>query len=306
MTPWSLFLSQLDVGRPCVLRDYGIAIVPILSLDPRPLEAYPLRWGITNGKTRVTEVGDGRVNRVCVTHDGVTPILVLDGEEVLGAKQNRMFNASFLVPPQEATVLPVSCVERERWRADSATFTPSNRTVVNTVRSAKLRRVARSLVIRNEYDADQRAIWNDVDSYIERTNVVSRTASHADAADSRASIINAALDEIEIDPRQVGIAAITSAGHVTMDVFGSLELFARAWRIVARGMLAESSAREPPRRSDVAIRALLASLKDAELREQPAPGLGRSLFAHAADTTAAAIEYGDRVYHLFAASRYAA
>lgn len=306
MSPWCSFLFRLQVGRPAVVRGYGVTLVPIFDPDPRPLEAFPLRWGIANGKTRVTEVGDGRVDRVCVEHDGATPILVLDGEEVVGAKQNRMFNASFLVPPQQPTVLPVSCVERKRWRDDSVTFTSSSRTVVTTVRSTKLRRVATSVVTRGEYDSGQREVWRNVESYIERTNVVSRTAAYADAADQHLQRINAAIDDIELDRGQVGVAAISADGQLTLDAFGSPGLFNRTWRVVARGLLGESTQREPAGDCAASVRDLLDRLCDTEPSERPAPGIGRSLFALANETTAGAIAHGGRIYHLVAAARYSA
>jgi hypothetical protein len=36
-------------------------------------------------------------------------ILILDGEELKGAKQNRIVNATFLIGPKSEVVIPVSC-----------------------------------------------------------------------------------------------------------------------------------------------------------------------------------------------------
>ncbi len=45
------------------------------------------------------------------------PVLLLDGEELVGAKQNRILNLTVLVPAHQTIVIPVSCVEAGRWRA---------------------------------------------------------------------------------------------------------------------------------------------------------------------------------------------
>ena len=42
---------------------------------------------------------------------GDRAVLLLDGEELIGAKQNRVLNLSILVPPQSSRTIPVSCVE---------------------------------------------------------------------------------------------------------------------------------------------------------------------------------------------------
>jgi hypothetical protein len=48
--------------------------------------------------------------------------LIVEGEELLGAKQNRIVNATFLVAGKTEIVIPVSCVEQRRWRYDSESF----------------------------------------------------------------------------------------------------------------------------------------------------------------------------------------
>jgi hypothetical protein len=41
-------------------------------------------------------------------------VLILDREELKGAKQNRIVNATFLIGPKMEVVIPVSCVEPGR------------------------------------------------------------------------------------------------------------------------------------------------------------------------------------------------
>jgi ARG and Rhodanese-Phosphatase-superfamily-associated Protein domain len=52
----------------------------------------------------------------------------MEGEEVVGAKQNRTINLSILVPAQAEVIAPVTCVEAGRWHARSAQFPSSSRT----------------------------------------------------------------------------------------------------------------------------------------------------------------------------------
>ena len=75
---------------------------------------------------RVTEVSDGgRVPELQVVNDSPRYVLIVDGEELVGAKQNRIVNLTILVPPKTSLTIPVSCVEAGRWREVSREFTPA-------------------------------------------------------------------------------------------------------------------------------------------------------------------------------------
>ena len=57
-----------------------------------------------------------------VENKGDMRVLFIEGEELVGAKQNRILNTSILVPAKSKTKIPVSCVERGRWRYHSPMF----------------------------------------------------------------------------------------------------------------------------------------------------------------------------------------
>ena len=70
---------------------------------------------------RITEVdAAGSVPELIAFNPLDTPVLLYDGEELLGAKQNRILNVTVLVAPKSETKIPVSCVEQGRWHARSA------------------------------------------------------------------------------------------------------------------------------------------------------------------------------------------
>ena len=70
-----------------------------------------LEQAITRGTLTITEVSEaGSVPYLQAVNKGPWPVLIFDGEELVGAKQNRIANATILVGVGK-TVLPVSCVE---------------------------------------------------------------------------------------------------------------------------------------------------------------------------------------------------
>jgi hypothetical protein len=74
---------------------------------------------LAGGWTVVTEVSEqGRVPELKVVNRGPKPTLIIDGEELLGAKQNRIVNLTILVAAKSELTIPVSCVEAGRCDDD--------------------------------------------------------------------------------------------------------------------------------------------------------------------------------------------
>ena len=112
----------------------GAALVKALQLGERqvhgPLAVFPLRLredaggpryvtlrqAIEAGQAVITEVSEGgSVPELRVVNKGDARILVLDGEELRGAKQNRVLNTTILIGKHSSLVVPVSCTEQGRW-----------------------------------------------------------------------------------------------------------------------------------------------------------------------------------------------
>jgi hypothetical protein len=85
---------------------------------PRRLDA-----ALTGGAIRITEITEaGHVPEIRVRNDAERPVLIIDGEELVGAKQNRTVNISILVAAHADLHVPVTCVAAGRWRARSNAF----------------------------------------------------------------------------------------------------------------------------------------------------------------------------------------
>jgi len=97
----------------------------------------------------------GSVNEVFVLNKGESPVLILDGEILAGAKQDRVVNASILVGPRTELKIPVSCVEQGRWRYVAERFTESRRFSYARLRAQKAEQVAYSLHAFGAFGADQ-------------------------------------------------------------------------------------------------------------------------------------------------------
>jgi len=293
----SELLSRLSISSQ-VVPIGGDVFVPLLMEQDGP-DADLLHEGLALKETSLREVSEqGDVNRVFVKHLGRRLLLLVDGEQIVGAKQNRVVNSSFLVEPGSEVVIPVSCVERGRWRYGARDFHASDTTLTGVARSRKLSRITKSVIRGRGYDAQQQAVWRDVDDYLERSQVVSTTAALEDAIASRRETTQSQLRLLRPLPRQVGVALVREGKLALMDVFASSTLYARAYKKIASGMIADGSSggsqtEDAPRIVAEALRRIC----EAQPTRKQAPGCGETLHGQIDGIVFGAVAYEGQVYH---------
>ena len=123
IAPLQEMLAAVLAGPP--RSHHALCIVPILA----PLEAEPawLTLAEAGDHVRITEVSEGgSVPDLRVANLADLPLLLLDGEQLVGAKQNRILNMTVLVAARSEVRIPVSCVEQGRWRYQARDSKPSD------------------------------------------------------------------------------------------------------------------------------------------------------------------------------------
>jgi len=115
------FVDSIRIGEPTTFQN--LTILPVFSEQGRSNGFSLLDDAIKTDKFRVTEVSDsGTVPELKVINHLDTDVLIIDGEELVGAKQNRIVNTTILVGKEREVVIPVSCVEQGRWNYRSKKF----------------------------------------------------------------------------------------------------------------------------------------------------------------------------------------
>ncbi len=165
----------IQLGHPVERR--GVVIAPLFPrTDPRAAyltldEAIPLGFHVTELDAA------GSVPELLAKNPLDSNVLLYDGEELLGAKQNRILNVTVLVPARSETKIPVSCVEEGRWSARSAHFAPSTHTAYPELRRRKAVQLSAAPL---ERGIAQAAVWEEVSAKADRLGVQSPTRAQAD------------------------------------------------------------------------------------------------------------------------------
>ncbi|MEE2828837.1 MAG: DUF6569 family protein [Myxococcota bacterium] len=189
----------------------------------------------------VTEVSEsGQVPALRVRNAGDDPVLLLDGEELLGGKQARVMNSSVLVPAGAEIHVPVSCCEAGRWQRQSERFRSHGRSLPSSLKSTKHSRVLSNLRTSERHDADQREIWRDIARYSRARGVQSSTAALGDVFDADRSSLKDYLDAMPALPGQVGLVAFVDNQLAGAEMFASAEIYGEVHNKVLHSFAADA------------------------------------------------------------------
>ena len=137
-------LSRIELAEPQHFRN--LTIVPMLDAAAGAAGYLLLDELMALGLAQVTEVSEGgSVPEVSFANLADRPVLLVDGEELVGARQNRILNLSILVAAGRKIRIPVSCVEQGRWAYRSRDFKAAEHKLYRKARAMKTAQVASAI-----------------------------------------------------------------------------------------------------------------------------------------------------------------
>src|SRR5271169_3242479 len=141
----------------------NIAILPLIAPTDGAFKYRTLGEALATWDIAITEVSaGGSVPELMVVNRANKPVLLIDGEELAGAKQNRVLNTSILLKKVSETKIPVSCTEQGRWSYASKAFSESGNVMNYRTRSMKTQSVHCSLETTGTYHSDQSEVWDGI------------------------------------------------------------------------------------------------------------------------------------------------
>jgi hypothetical protein len=281
MTTHSAFASAADAGRRWLETlqsqepiTFGtITVLPLKAVQPLDPPWLLLNGTLTASSVEVREISDrGTVPTIHVTNGGDRDLLLLDGEELIGAKQNRVLNTTVLVRAHSTLEVPVSCVEQERWSYDSPRFTPSGHSLYASIRLKKAAWIHASLRQRRSHESDQAGLWHDLSEKAAALSV--KTSAMSGAFGARASDLGEYRQALVPRPDQVGALVFNHAAWCGMDVLPSPRLFAEAWPRLLSGYVLDALCLPPEWRPGGSGPEPLRALLDAAVETFPGLGAG--------------------------------
>ena len=92
----------------------NITVVPILSDTNNSFDVLDLKEGLKMGIVKIEECATSNVEKVKLKNNSISPLILLDGEEIAGSIQNRIIAQTMMIPPKSEIEIPVNCSEKGR------------------------------------------------------------------------------------------------------------------------------------------------------------------------------------------------
>jgi len=285
----------------------NLVVFPLIEENSAQATYLVLDEALAQKCAKITEVSEGgSVPELRFINDSNKRVFLLDGEEVIGAKQNRVFNVSIMIPGGKMVIIPVSCVEAGRWRHRSNEFTSAPRTHYAEGRAMKMASVTESMKSHGSKRSDQSAVWGDISSKFTKFKSSSATSAMSDLYEQQSVHIEDYVKSFSPIENQVGAVFALDGEVIGMELFDSAETFRKLFPKLVRsyGLDALSSKKgegaEGPVPSKAEVAAFLKSVADAKVSTFAGVGEGEDLRLEAEGLTGAALEVDERLIHLSA------
>ena len=279
----------------------NLAVSPIFEDEIKPPEYLTLGTALKQGVLKVQEISeDGSVPEVSIANSGNMPVLLLDGEELVGAKQNRVVNTTILLKPLSETRVNVSCTELGRWSYTTKEFHDSDVVMERGIRARKNRSVSESLRQCGGFRSDQREIWDGIDALCQTTGVRSETQAMRDVYDGKKHALHDAMLAFPRIEKQCGLFFLVDGKVLGMDLISRPEAYSEIHDKLMRSYAIDAlprnsgSARAPKRET---VQRFVRQIRDCSEERFPSAGLGTDFRFTRGELCGSALIHGDTCIH---------
>ena len=294
-------LGEIRIDEPLAYR--SLTLFPLTRPVEGPPDYLTLTQALAEGEATISEVSEsGSVPEILFENRAEKPVLLVDGEELVGAKQNRILNLTILVPANSSLVIPVSCVEAGRWAHRERHFSETDSLAFLKMRRRKARAVSMNMRAAVGRHSSQAQVWGDIEDLVHDMNTDSPTRSMRDSFEQRRESLAQYVEAFKATDRQVGALFASNGKVVGLDLFDHPRTLATALPKLVR-----SHAMEALRASPVAevtppdlAQAFLNQVSTAPHENYPAIGEGEDLRLENEALVGGGLEARGRLIHLCA------
>ena len=255
----------------------NVEAIPIKSDFFGKKDFLTLKKGYEMGLVEIKELEHSTVNTVSCKNDSVTPLILIDGDEITGAMQNRIINDTLLIPAKSTINIPVSCTEHGRWHtkgegAESRTFKPSLYSANHSTRSRK----SRASYEERDYQGE---VWDSISEFESRSNFKSMTSALNDSYENLKDKQNDYLSKFHIEDGQNGVIFIVNGEVKGLELFYNHSIYKEYHEKLCRSYIIEAIV-EKKSVDDIdrlELMKVLENISQSEFKSKKSIGLGDNL-----------------------------
>ncbi len=304
------YLGNLHIGSKQTHKN--LSLYPIICPQAVAVDYLLLDEALAGNVIEITEVNQGgSVPELKVVNKAGKMVLLLDGEELVGAKQNRIINTTILIAANSTTTIPVSCVEQGRWSYRGTAFHSEERVMSHKLRALKAEHVHISKKLHNSYRSDQGALWNEIHCKAQRLNAMSETGAMAFMYEKERPTLREYARHFNAGENQVGAVFVINGTIVGLDSFGKAATFSKVFKKLIESyaldaidwLEEETATQEKTEVSGDGVSAFLENITHADVQTSPSVALGKDVRLESDHTIGFALEYEGALLHLSAFAR---
>lgn len=281
----------------------NLTIIPLSRPVQKTVDYLLAAEAIEAGVLTVTEVSSaGSVPQLMAINDSPKLILLLDGEELVGAKQNRILNTTALLAPKSRTTIPVSCVEQGRWHQASAAFCAGTHSP-SRLRALNSKHVSHSRRESGRADSDQGAVWDHVAECAVAYAAVTPTHALHDVVEQRRPLFDAYVNALPYPLGACGVVVAIDGRFAALDLFDKPSTLEALWPRLVTGYAVDAAATAKNAAAKASLSAkgaaaLLEHIGEIKCTQHPGVGVGQEWRFEAADLLGHALVAEEVCVHL--------
>lgn len=290
----------ITIGEPIYYA--GLTVFPLYRQGAQNVEYKTLDEALADGAVEIRELDQGAsVPELQVVNKGSDKVIIIGGEELVGAKQNRIVNTTMILDGNSKTTIPVSCVEHGRWTEISDTFNKGEMASAG-MRAANAAGVQKSVKQGGGYAAGQQRVWNDVEKLNEDLGVSSDTSAMNDGIKAQEEKLAGFAAAFKLDASAAGYIAFAGDRALGMDLFATPQVFRHKWDELLKSVAIEVLRldKTPPAAAMPDARAFLDKALNSAAEEYAPPGLGSAQHISSDEVVGNVVRYKNDIAHLSA------
>ncbi|MFO0809990.1 MAG: DUF6569 family protein [Gemmataceae bacterium] len=271
--------ASVDVVEP--QEAGGLQVFGLRFTPPKPHDYVTLDEALATKSLTVSEVSEsGSVPTLKLTNATGKRVFLMAGEQLVGAKQNRVLNTSLLVEVGAELPVPVSCVEQGRWAYRSQNFGSVGTASHGNLRKLMTRQVSGSYVRFSAPLSHQGEVWQEVSRALSSHGSVSGSHALEQVYEDKRTDLDAAVQSLATPEGCNGAVFALRGKVVGADLFDRPDTFKKLWPKLVRAyaldaLEAPDAAKKAVTPAEVA--AWLGQSRDAVVKSFPSPALGQDV-----------------------------
>ncbi len=257
-------LHDFELMNPQVHKN--VAIVPIKTPINHSIDLLTLKKGFELDLVNVKECEHSTVNTIIVENKSVVPLLLVDGEEIVGGDQNRIMDATILIAPESEMKVPVNCTEHGRW-GFKHNFKQSENIANYRTRLAKRQALQNNASV-------QQAVWNSIDELEFDRSFSSPTQAMSESYEDAKADLSEFLDAFKSVNGQSGVAVLIDGKIMGFEVFLNSDIYRQYHEKILKSYLIDAKINDDVFTINTdAIEGLIHDVENCEFEESQATGL---------------------------------